>query len=120
MLDVFSRHFPDGELRQALFPNSELRFKFPKLAINEPGGHFHVHHDTVRSRDHQGTLLIEVKSTHTGGDLVLEHNGKEFRWSLARKDDDGDDSSDDNRDLLRCIAFFTDVNHRVEPVLSGV
>jgi hypothetical protein len=53
--------------------------KFSKLAIYEPGGHFHAHRDTVRSHDHQGTLLIEVRSLRTSGDLVLEHNGKEVR-----------------------------------------
>ena len=112
MLDVSlsDGRFPRRELRQALFPNSSLKFKFSKLAIYEPGGHFHVHRDTVRSHDHQGTLLIEVKSTHTGGDLVLEHNGEEVRWSLEPIID---------YDSVRYIAFFTDINHRVEPVLSG-
>ena len=122
MLGVSDDYFPEYELSEALFPNSSLEFKFSKLAIYEPGGHFHVHRDTVRSHDHQGTLLIEVKSTHTGGDLVLEHNGEEVRWSLATKDKDDDDPSrsDNDESRVRYIAFFTDVNHRVEPVLSGV
>jgi hypothetical protein len=92
----------------ALFPTAlKLKLVFSKLAIYEPGGHFGVHRDTARSHDHQGTLLIEVKSAHTGGDLVLEHKGEEVRWSLEEKG-------------VKYIAFFTDVNHRVEPVLSGV
>jgi hypothetical protein len=106
-------NFPLYDIRQALFPTaSTIKLVFSKFAIYEPGGHFGVHRDTVRSHDHQGTLLIEVKSAHTGGDLILEHNGEELRWSLNRP-----------RDLERkveYIAFFTDVNHRVEPVLSGV
>jgi hypothetical protein len=105
--------FPRRDLNRSLFPNKSLDFKFSKLAIYEPGGHFHVHRDTVRSHDHQGTLLIEVRSNHTGGDLVLENNGEEVRWSLAS-------DFDPSGHMVRYIAFFTDVNHRVESVLSGV
>jgi hypothetical protein len=113
-VSIYERNLPQDEIKRSLFPNSSLEFKFSKLAIYEPGGHFHVHRDTVRSHDHQGTLLIEVRSTHTGGDLVLEHNGEEVQWSLASND------SDLTGNLVRYIAFFTDVNHRVEPILSGV
>lgn len=71
-------NLPRSEIQQALFPTaSEIRFRFSKMAIDETEGHFDVHRDTVRSHDHQGTLLIEVRSVHTGGDLVLENNGEE-------------------------------------------
>lgn len=101
------------ELRKKLFPNPHynIKFVFNKLAIYEEGGHFDVHRDTIHSDDHQGTLLIEVRSPHTGGDLILQHNGEEFRWSLA---------TNENNNSLKWIAFYTDVQHRVEPVTSGV
>lgn len=107
---------PNTEIRQALFPNaSEISLVFSKMAIYENGGHFHVHRDTVRSHDHQGTLLIEVRSPHTGGDMVLEHNGEEIRWTLSCSD-----LESKLTDMVQYIAFYTDVNHRVEPVTSGV
>jgi hypothetical protein len=58
--------------------------EFSKMAIYEAGGHFDVHRDTVRSHAHQATMLVEVRSTHSGGDLILEPtNGEPVRWSLS-------------------------------------
>jgi hypothetical protein len=100
-------------VQQTLFPHSKrIRCQLSKMAIYEVGGHFDVHRDTVRSHAHQGTMLVEVRSAHTGGDLILEPtNGESVRWSL---------SSIPSANITRYIAFFTDVNHRVEPVESGV
>jgi hypothetical protein len=89
--------------------------EFSKMAIYEAGGHFDVHRDTVRSHAHQATMLVEVRSAHIGGDLILEPtNGESVRWSLSSI------PSDLGNDFVRYIAFYTDVNHRVEPVESGV
>jgi hypothetical protein len=86
------------------------------MAIYEAGGHFDVHRDHVVSADHQGTLLIEVRSEHTGGDLVLSHNGSEYRWSIGTTEE----FNQSHLPQLRWIAFFTDIDHRVEPVSTGV
>jgi hypothetical protein len=104
------------EIHQSLFPHSKkIRCRFSKMAIYETGGHFDVHRDTVRSHAHQGTLLVEVQSTHSGGDLILEPtSGEVVRWSLSST------PSDLPSNMVRYIAFYTDVTHRVEPVQSGV
>jgi hypothetical protein len=104
------------EIQQVLFPHSKkIRCQFSKMAIYEAGGHFDVHRDTVRSHAHQATMLVEVRSAHIGGDLILEPtNGESVRWSLSSVPSDLDNG------FVRYIAFYTDVNHRVEPIESGV
>jgi hypothetical protein len=101
-----------------------VSLEFSKMAIYQVGGHFDTHRDHVQSPDHQGTLLVEVRSQHTGGDLVLTHQGMEYRWSLSDPPPPtfhtGTVHSLGNTATLRYIAFFTDVMHRVEPVTSGV
>jgi hypothetical protein len=120
------------QIKQALFPQGrEMDLKFSKMAIYESGGHFDFHRDTVRSKSHAGTLLIEVRSGHTGGQFVLSRHGIERAWNL--QDNLPSDSApvsatvapavsslgtDDPK--VRFIAFYTDVLHRVEPVENGV
>jgi len=119
-----------------LGPNA--RVEFYKLAIYEPGGHFQVHRDTVHSADHKATLLIEVKSEHEGGNLVIQKSDNKLVWDFST--DESSSSSGDEEYALRpelmlpqagskrdraeqislnwCI-FYTDIEHHVEPVLSG-
>lgn len=119
-VEIGKRYFDEikKKIKDKLFPKaSNINLKFHKLAIYEPGGHFQNHRDTATSHNHHGTLLIEVKSTHTGGDLVLEHNGMQNRWSLEIDQDPLIFNLEEN---VRYIAFFTDINHRVEPVTTGI
>jgi hypothetical protein len=109
--------FP-SKIEDILFPTAPagLKFVFSKIAFYEPGGHFESHRDTVRSHDHQGTLLVEIKSQHTGGDLVLNHHGVETRWSLATDPQ----TRNPYRHVNHWIAFYTDIEHRVESVHTGI
>lgn len=101
--------------------NYTPELKFCKLAMYEVGGHFLPHKDTTHADNHIATLLIEVPSEHTGGDLVLRMQDQEQRWSLVKtKTLDGLSDEDDDDDKVNCCMFYTDVNHQVEPVLSGV
>jgi hypothetical protein len=70
--------------------------------------------DTVHAPNHHGTLLVEIPSAHSGGDLVFDLGcGEEWRWCT---------STPDTLDVenTRWCAFYTDCIHRVEPVTSGV
>jgi hypothetical protein len=73
------------ELERNLFKTGygSVSLNFSKMAIYQAGGHFDIHRDHVRCPDHQGTLLVEIRSEHTGGDLVITHQGMEHRWSLS-------------------------------------
>jgi hypothetical protein len=107
-------------LCENLFKTGSVSFNFSKMAIYQAGGHFDIHRDHVQNADHQGTLLIEVRSEHTGGDLVLSHQGVEYRWSLTDTPSNANSIFNRRDNTLRYVAFFTDMIHRVEPVMSGV
>eukprot|EP01040_Poterioochromonas_malhamensis_P005655 gene5655-6078_t len=112
----------EGDILSTLskdFLRGEVEVKFYKLAIYEPGGHFQVHRDTVHDPDHKATLLVELYSEHKGGKLVLEKDGKRVDWMLScnvkRKKEENEDEP-----MLRWCLFYTDVEHRVKKVKSGV
>jgi hypothetical protein len=139
----------------------DVEVKFYKLAIYETDGHFDKHRDTIHSDKHKATLLIEVKSAHEGGNLILEKNGglniwktsnqsernsekaAEFDYSISSDEDErlpefqlSDEESnsdgkepkqerDDKETSAKCgslnwCIFYTDIEHRVEPVKNGV
>ena len=53
-----------------------------------------------------GTLVVSLPSTHTGGELVIDHAG-ETRTYRASKED------------LTLVALYSDCRHEVKPVRSG-
>lgn len=83
--------------------------KFYKLLIYEEGGHFKQHQDTERGPGMFGTLLVQLPSQYTGGDLVISHNGTKWRVSNA----------EESERFMYCTAFFSDCTHTLEPVTSG-
>lgn len=92
-----------------LFPRQPVKLIFYKLAIYEAGGHFSKHRDTTHADSHQGTLLVSCTArdvpAYEGGDFFIHHgDGNSLDWPL--------------RD--HWVAFFTDLEHSVEPVTSGI
>jgi hypothetical protein len=76
----------------------DVTVKFYKLAIYETGGHFEKHRDTIHSNKHKATLLIEVKSYHEGGNLILEKNGSSNVWKTAVKPSESSNEKERNLD----------------------
>lgn len=84
-------------------PNLKVARQEPyKIQMYKPGGHFQKHRDTVHGKDHMATRVVFLPSAFEGGDLVVRQDGREFRIN------DG-----------QCM-FYTDCEHEVEPVTSGV
>lgn len=65
-----------------------------------------THRDTPHAHNHQATLLVFLPFVHTGGALVLEAGDQTVTYFSSG-------------DGIRWCAFYTDVPHHVEPVLSG-
>ncbi|KAA1073743.1 hypothetical protein PGT21_024118 [Puccinia graminis f. sp. tritici] len=86
----------DGRIRADLY----------KLLIYEKGAMFKSHTDTERTPGMFGTLVICLPSAHTGGEVVVKHNGqsKTLRTSDATQS-------------FAC--WYSDVTHEVLPVKSG-
>lgn len=81
---------------------SRLSPRLYKLHIYQEGGMFKPHRDTIHDPNHVATMVVQLPSEFTGGELVLHHNG-------ATVETEGN-----------IFMFYTDVEHEVRPVTSGV
>jgi len=110
----FSRCSED-EISAAMFVGKTVNVKFYKLAVYEEGGHFDWHMDTTHSDQHHATLLLALNTSWEGGDLKLRRNGVEKVVDMHPKvNQQGEGIS------LRAVAFYTDTEHKVEPVTKGI
>jgi predicted 2-oxoglutarate/Fe(II)-dependent dioxygenase YbiX len=105
--------------RNTTSPNLQrMTFLLPrgkKLAVYKEGGHFGWHIDTTHSNEHHATLLLALNTTWEGGDLKLRHNGVEAVVDMHPKADRHGEGIN-----LQAVAFYTDTEHKVEPVTKGV
>jgi predicted 2-oxoglutarate/Fe(II)-dependent dioxygenase YbiX len=53
-----------------------------------------------------GTLVISLPSSHTGGELLIEHNGKSVACQASAEE-------------VPVAAFYADCRHEVRPVRTG-
>jgi hypothetical protein len=53
-----------------------------------------------------GTLVVSLPSSHTGGELVIEHNGKTVAYQASATE-------------VSVAAFYADCRHEVKPVRTG-
>ncbi|KAH9255998.1 hypothetical protein BASA81_005774 [Batrachochytrium salamandrivorans] len=99
-------------LQTELMPNMELGLEFNKLMVYGPGGHFAAHQDAPVAGV-VGTLLVGLSSAHTGGVLEVKepggHGHMRFDFGKAL-----------TNDVVHWAAFFSDCEHQVESVESGL
>jgi hypothetical protein len=98
-----------------MFPGRQVKLKPYKLAIYEASGHFDWHMDSTHSDSHHATLLVGLNTSWKGGDLIFQRNGVETRTDLRPKRAYHFSDPD-----LQAVAFYTDTEHRVEPITEGV
>jgi predicted 2-oxoglutarate/Fe(II)-dependent dioxygenase YbiX len=86
-----------------------LKAELHNLLVYEKGNFFKPHQDTEKKKGMVATLSITLPSSHTGGALLVHHNGvtKKFYSSKARLD------------RIYCAAFYADCIHEVKPLTSG-
>jgi hypothetical protein len=113
-------------VRQLLFPGniseSSISAELYKLNVSHlwflscsnfqiykgPHDRFKPHVDTPRADNQFGSLVVCLPCAHTGGELVIRHDGREvmFDWS-------------GNSQQIQWAAFYSDCEHEVLPVTSG-
>ena len=83
-----------------------LRAQLYNLLVYEPGQFFASHRDSEKADDMLGTLVVILPSRFTGGELVIEHQGRQqtVRGSARQ---------------LTFAAFYADCHHEVRPVRTG-
>ncbi|KAF7291184.1 Fe2OG dioxygenase domain-containing protein [Mycena indigotica] len=93
---------------------SVLRAEMYKLNVYGPGSFFKAHQDTPRAANMIGSLVVVLPTDHEGGMLTLSQDGSTWIFDSARQLEAHRDSP-----MVAYIAFFSDVTHTVEPVVSG-
>ncbi|KAK6984886.1 Fe2OG dioxygenase domain-containing protein [Favolaschia claudopus] len=85
-----------------------------KLNVYGPGSFFKAHQDTPRSNSMIGSLVVVFPTSHKGGELTLEHDGTVWTFDSATEIAEAANSSS-----VAYVAFYSDVIHTVQPVMSG-
>ncbi|KAJ7142874.1 hypothetical protein C8R44DRAFT_866152 [Mycena epipterygia] len=92
-----------------------LRAEMYKLNVNGPGSFFKAHKDTPRGNTMIGSLVVVFPTVHTGGSLLLKHDGATWTFDSAAQLL----AVPAPPSALAYVAFYSDVTHAVEPVLTG-
>src|SRR3954454_4560605 len=98
-----------AEAVKGLGVSDPVMAEFYKLLIYGPGGFFVGHRDTEKADGMFATLVLVLPSTHTGGELVVRHKGREIVLDLRRQDP-GE---------VGFAAFYADCVHELLPVAEG-
>ncbi|KAJ8469014.1 hypothetical protein ONZ51_g9269 [Trametes cubensis] len=113
--DVYSTGLIDA-VRQGLLTGPQekkaIKAELYKLNVYGRGAFFKPHVDTPRADNMFGSLVVIFPTPHEGGELVLRHQDEE--WTI-----DSADLLSGHSDRIAFVAFFSDVEHEVLPVLSG-
>ncbi len=99
-----------GQIAQDLGVEGEVRAEPYKLLLYDKGGFFLPHRDTEKAPGMFGTLIVSLPSRHSGGALILRHQGKEERCDFGSAFDPAE---------ICWAAFFADCEHEVQPVTGG-
>ncbi len=76
------------------------------LLVYGKGQFFLPHQDSEKDDTMIGTLLVSLPSSHTGGELLIEHNGKTVAYQASATE-------------VSVAAFYADCRHEVKPVRTG-
>ena len=81
-----------------------------KLLLYEPGGHFKPHRDTEKHPGMFATLIIQVPSIFTGGDLVVKHGTREKKIAFG---------SPESKFSCMYAAHYADCEHELTEITCG-
>ena len=97
-------------VKQELGLKDEVWAELNNLLLYKPGGHFKPHRVSEKTPDMFGTLIVQLPSEFTGGDLVVRHAGQEV---VVKMSQEGSSSY--------CVvaAHYSDCEHKVQTVESG-
>lgn len=110
-----SRHWPgilDGivaRVADGLGVSGPVTAELYKLLVYDAGGFFLSHRDTEKATGMFATLVVVLPSLYEGGELVIQHDGREVHLDLQRNDPAE----------AAFAAFYADCRHEVRPVTEG-
>ncbi|WP_327138796.1 2OG-Fe(II) oxygenase [Nocardia sp. NBC_01327] len=84
----------------------ELSAELHSMLVYEPGQFFQRHQDSEKADGMIGTLVVTLPSMFTGGELVIEQQGRKVTDPGSAQE-------------LSVVAFYSDCAHEVLPVTDG-
>ncbi len=100
-----------GEVQQALgLETTKLTAHLYKLLVYDKGSFFLAHRDGEKLDRMVATLVIALPSPHTGGELIVTHEGRRHEITFP-----GAAAGHE----LSYAAFYADCEHEVRPVKNG-
>ena len=104
-------HLLDDKVKSGLgVPSSTpITCTLYKLLLYEEGGHFDFHRDTEKEDKMFATMVVQLPSVYTGGDIIVKHGNSEVKFGLAK----------DAAYTPYYFSFYSDCQHRICPVMSG-
>jgi hypothetical protein len=85
---------------------ARLRAEPHALLVYGKGQFFLPHQDSEKHDMMIGTLVVSLPSSHTGGELVIEHNNETVAYQASATE-------------VSVAAFYADCRHEVKPVRTG-
>jgi hypothetical protein len=98
-----------GDATKALGVAGVVTAELYKLLVYGPGDFFVEHRDTEKAPGMFATLVVALPSPHTGGALVVRHEGREAVIDLCGED----------LGVARWAAFYCDCQHELQPLREG-
>ena len=80
-----------------------------KLLVNKTVGKFQAHRDTEKEHNMFGTLIVQLPSIFTGGDLVITHNQRRRIFK----------NSEDASTQCKFVAHYASCLHELKEITSG-
>jgi hypothetical protein len=97
-----------GQIREdlGLSEGCTLEAALHNLLVYAPGQFFRPHQDSEKGDGMIGTLVVILPSRFSGGEMLVEHQGRTTVVRASEKE-------------LTLVAFYADCHHQVRPVLQG-
>jgi predicted 2-oxoglutarate/Fe(II)-dependent dioxygenase YbiX len=98
-----------ADIALALGVSEPVAAEFYKLLVYDTGNFFVDHRDTEKAPGMFATMVLVLPSTHSGGELVIKHLGREVVL----------DPRPEEPSEIGFAAFYADCVHEVRPVKTG-
>ncbi|MGB6400041.1 MAG: 2OG-Fe(II) oxygenase [Bradyrhizobium sp.] len=98
-----------ADIALGLGVNEPVAAEFYKLLVYDTGSFFVDHRDTEKAPGMFATMVLVLPSTHSGGELVIKHVGREVVL----------DPRPEEPSEIGFAAFYADCVHEVRPVKTG-
>ncbi|WP_162896434.1 2OG-Fe(II) oxygenase [Cysteiniphilum halobium] len=87
---------------------TRLSVDLHNMLVYEAGCFFKPHQDSEKVDNMVATMVVVLPTKHSGGELVVEHNGRSYTFDSAKESE-----------LVQAFSFYADCRHEVKPLKSG-